>query len=41
MIYTYVKRKHTKFFYKVPLAVSNPVLSYTADPAIIVIWEMA
>ena len=38
---TYAKRKHTKFLYKVPLALSNPVLSYAADPAIIEILEMA
>ena len=39
--YTYAKRKHTIFLYKVPLALSNPALSYTADPAIIEIREMA
>ena len=39
--YTYAKRKHTKFLYKVPLALTKPVLSYAADPAIIEIWEMA
>ena len=33
--YTYAKTKHTKFLYKVPLALSKPVLSYVADPAII------
>ena len=31
----YSKRKHTKFIPKVSLALSNPALSYTADPAII------
>ena len=30
--YTYLKRKHTKFLYKVPLALSNPALSFSADP---------
>ena len=39
--YTYAKRKHTKFLYKVPLYSTKPVLSYAADPAIIKIWEMA
>ena len=39
--YTYAKRKHTKFLYKVLLALSNPVLSYAADPAIIQVREMA
>ena len=39
--YTYVKRKHTRFLYKVILALSNPVLSYAADLAIIEIREMA
>ena len=39
--YTYTKRKFTKFLDKVPLALSKPVLSYAADPAIIKIWEMA
>ena len=39
--YTYAKRKHSKFLYKVPLALSKSVLSYAADPAIIEIWEMA
>ena len=39
--YTSAKRKHTKFLCKVPLALSKPVLSYAADPAIIEIWEKA
>ena len=41
--YTYSKRKHTKFLYKFPLALalSNLVLRYTADPAIIKIQKMA
>ena len=39
--YTYAKRKHTKFLYKVPLSLSKSVLRYAADPAIIEIWEMA
>ena len=39
--YTYAKRKHTKFLYKLPLALNKPVLSYATDPAIIEIWEMA
>ena len=38
--YNYTTRKHTQFFYKVPLAVSKPVLSYAADTAIIKTWEM-
>ena len=38
--YIYAKRKLTKFLCKVPLALSKPVLSYAADPAIIEIREM-
>ena len=29
--YTYAKRKHTKFLYKVPLSLSKSVLRYAAD----------
>ena len=39
--YTYLKRKHSKFLYKIPLASSNPALSYLTDPAIIEIREIA
>ena len=38
--YTWAKRKYIKFLYKVPLALSKPVLSYAADPAIIKISEI-
>ena len=37
--YTYAKRKRTNFLFKFPLALSNPVLSFTADPANIKIRE--
>ena len=39
--YTYVKRKHSKFLYKIPSVLSNPALSYMTDPAIIEIREIA
>ena len=39
--YTYAKRKRTKFLDKIPLDLSNPFLSYTADPVITKIWEIA
>ena len=38
--YINAKTKHTKFLYKVPLALSNQTLSYTADQVIIEIREM-